>query len=201
MTEQQPEALQLADELLMNCHVGTQKRAAAELRRLHAENERLWADNSALAANQCLVANGIVGNDGGTPYCTLRAEVERADAQRDRFLGMNKTLVENVESLRAEVERKSDAIQRIWKERDELRAEVESLRSALEVTPAPLHMEDAVWAIEQHRAEVESLRADAARYRWLRDNPWPSPDFVWLIQMHLNEMWDEAIDAAMRGEA
>ncbi len=50
-------------------------------------------------------------------------------------------------------------------------------------------------------AEVESLRADAARYRWLRDNPWPNPEFASVIQMHQNALWDEAIDAAMRGDA
>ena len=41
MNDKQPEALRLADELEMNCHVGTQKCAARELRRLHAENAEL----------------------------------------------------------------------------------------------------------------------------------------------------------------
>jgi hypothetical protein len=46
-----------------------------------------------------------------------------------------------------------------------------------------------------HAAEVEALRADAERYRWLRDNPWP-PEMEADILLHRNARWDAAIDAA-----
>ena len=47
-------------------------------------------------------------------------------------------------------------------------------------------------------AEVEALRADAGRYRWLRDNPW-CEELQDVISLHRNARWDAAIDAAMKG--
>lgn len=47
------------------------------------------------------------------------------------------------------------------------------------------------------RKEIERLRLDAARYRWLRDNPWP-PILEADILLHRNARWDAAIDAAMK---
>ena len=41
------------------------------------KNSDLKEENFALAANNCLVQNGIVGDDGGTPYCTVKKELER----------------------------------------------------------------------------------------------------------------------------
>jgi hypothetical protein len=37
---------------------------------------------------------------------------------------------------------------------------------------------------------------DAERYRWLRDNPWPSP-VQSVVVRHANAAWDATIDAAM----
>jgi len=48
------------------------------------------------------------------------------------------------------------------------------------------------------RAEVAE-RADAARYRWIRDNPW-SPALEDVITMHRNRRWDVEIDAAIQAE-
>jgi len=42
-----------------------------------------------------------------------------------------------------------------------------------------------------------ALERDAARYRWLRDNPWP-PILEADILLHRNARWDAAIDAAMK---
>ncbi len=39
--------------------------------------EKAEAENFKLAAGQCLVDGGLVGDDGGTPYCTLKAENKR----------------------------------------------------------------------------------------------------------------------------
>ena len=47
-------------------------------------------------------------------------------------------------------------------------------------------------------AQIEALKLDAARYRWLRDNPWNTP-LIGIIRLHLNSKWDAAIDAAMKG--
>lgn len=46
-------------------------------------------------------------------------------------------------------------------------------------------------------AENKALRADAERYRWLRDNPWP-PVLEADILLHRNARWDAEIDAAMK---
>jgi uncharacterized small protein (DUF1192 family) len=51
--------------------------AEAELATLRAEVARLEAENFTLAAGVCVVDGGLIGDEGGTPYCTLRAEVER----------------------------------------------------------------------------------------------------------------------------
>ena len=51
------------------------------------------------------------------------------------------------------------------------------------------------------KKERDALRADAERYRWLRDNPWPSPEFASIIQEHRNAVWDAAIDAAMKEQS
>ena len=49
--------------------------------------------------------------------------------------------------------------------------------------------------MDARAAEIESLRADAARYRWLRDNagPW----HAWSVQRLGVKDMDAAIDAAM----
>lgn len=56
-------------------------------------------------------------------------------------------------------------------------------------------VESAADAIERLTAEVEALRKDAERYRWLRDTPWPA-ELQTVIQLHSNAIWDRAIDAA-----
>lgn len=48
------------------------------------------------------------------------------------------------------------------------------------------------------RAEVEGLRKDAERYRWLKDTPWTeNREFSHVIQCQMNAIWDKTIDAAM----
>lgn len=49
------------------------------------------------------------------------------------------------------------------------------------------------------RAEAESLRKDAERYRWLRDLPQDHPSEE--IGNMPGDMWDEQIDAAMGADA
>src|SRR4051812_12921952 len=44
---------------------------------------------------------------------------------------------------------------------------------------------------------VNAERADAMRYRFLRDNPWP-PELRADIMLHRNARWDDEIDAAIR---
>lgn len=54
-----------------------------------------------------------------------------------------------------------DQVQSVIRERNELREEVERLRAALEVTPAPVTLEAAEWAIGVFRAEEEARRDNA----------------------------------------
>jgi len=39
--------------------------------------KRAEAKASGMAAGQCVVDGGLVGDEGGTPYCTLKAERDR----------------------------------------------------------------------------------------------------------------------------
>lgn len=43
----------------------------------------------------------------------------------------------------------------------------------------------------------DEVARDAARYRWLRDTPWP-PALDDVIRMHRNKRWDVEVDAAMK---
>jgi hypothetical protein len=56
--------------------------ADAEIAALHAEIERLEREGSEMAAGQCVVQGGLVGDDGGTPYCTLRVEIAALRAEQ-----------------------------------------------------------------------------------------------------------------------
>lgn len=51
--------------------------------------------------------------------------------------------------------------------------------------------------LDAAEAENERLREDGERYRFIRDNSWPS-ELVSVIQMQQNGKWDAAIDAARR---
>lgn len=78
--------------------------------------------------------------------------------------------------------------------------EIERLRhEATEMSDMLLRQ---VTTITDLLAENDALRVDADRYRWLRDvNDWPSTE-VWnkIVNRTDSKEWDEAIDAAMRGE-
>ena len=50
-------------------------------------------------------------------------------------------------------------------------------------------IEEAVW-------ELRALAKDAARYRWLRDTPWPQR-VESVVRCHSNCVWAETIDTAM----
>jgi hypothetical protein len=41
------------------------------------EIETLRAANFSLAAGTCVVQEGLLGDEGGTPYCSLQADAER----------------------------------------------------------------------------------------------------------------------------
>lgn len=57
--------------------------------------------------------------------------------------------------------------------------------------------DEAADLIDRLTAERDALRADAERYRWLRDTPWTDDcEMAPVIQMQMNELWDKAIDAA-----
>lgn len=48
------------------------ERADDEIAALREEIERLQKESAAFAAGQCVVKYGLLGDEGGTPYCSLR---------------------------------------------------------------------------------------------------------------------------------
>ena len=59
--------------------------------------------------------------------------------------------------------------------------------------------DDSAALLRAQATEIEALRKDAARYRWLRDNPWPS--FLRsIVVTQSNAAWDTAIDASMKAQ-
>ena len=59
--------------------------------------------------------------------------------------------------------------------------------------------DDSAALLRAQATEIEALRKDAARYRWLRDNPWPS--FLRsIVVTQSNAAWDTAIDASMTAQ-
>lgn len=60
---------------------------------------------------------------------------------------------------------------------------------------------EAADALEQQAAQIESLRADAERYRWLRRTTNAVTSKGERIDVRNNpDLWDAAIDAALRQE-
>lgn len=73
LERERDEETQSADKWMAQVLAGLGKRAKME------------AVAFELAANQCLIRGGIVGDDGGTPYCTMEARATAAEAERDRM--------------------------------------------------------------------------------------------------------------------
>ena len=111
----QPEALRLADAIdprnESELYWRDREDAAAELRRLHAENNELLKDKARLDWLQ--KAADALETQAMTPP-TLQAAYE-------------------LRRLYADNEKKSEAIQRFWKERDELRVQRDELLEALQL--------------------------------------------------------------------
>ena len=94
-------------------------------------------------------------------------------------------------------EMKELAAQRLQVMREQ-EAEIERLK----LTP-PDRREDLRCVISDLCAQVreaerqrDELKADAVRYRWLRDNPWDE-ELTAVITYHRNALFDSAIDAAI----
>ena len=51
--------------------------------------------------------------------------------------------------------------------------------------------------IAEQEREIEALRKDAERYRWLRDTCWLDTPLEHVICLQLNAKWDRAIDEAI----
>ena len=62
-------------------------------------------------------------------------------------------------------------------------------------------IDDAVYALVNQAAQIDALRADAERYRWLRRTTNAVTSKGDRIDVRNNpELWDSAIDAALRQE-
>jgi len=84
---------------------------------------------------------------------------------------------------------------RVIAERDALAREVDACAAAL---PGPYYMDPPDGGDVPISEQVKRMARDAARYRWLRDNPWPD-DLSEIIEYQCNARWDTAIDEAMKG--
>ena len=87
MTDKQPEALRLADWLELHAIDGIERKAAAELRRLHAENEKLLAvlEEAEYAldyASDMTKPEGLSGCD--CPICTASIRIGEVLAGKRR---------------------------------------------------------------------------------------------------------------------
>jgi hypothetical protein len=72
--------------------------AATALTALSARVAELEAENFQLAAGQCIVHGGLVGDEGGSPYCTL---IKRAE-QAERELAAAREALRNVQGIISE---------------------------------------------------------------------------------------------------
>ena len=88
-----------------------------------------------------------------------------------------------------------DTIAALLDERDALAREVDACAAAL---PGPYYMDPPDGGDVPISEQVKRMARDAARYRWLRDNPWPD-DLSEIIEYQCNARWDTAIDEAMKG--
>ena len=92
-------------------------------------------------------------------------------------------------------------IEKLRAERSALRAELREICAAIDDPACDLTL-TAVECIKKLKAENDSLRKDAERYRWLRENNWFVSGIVVIRprgrSCHENvEYLDAAIDAAM----
>lgn len=64
-------------------------------------------------------------------------------------------------------------------------------------------LEELEAAVSAQEAEIEKLRADAVRYRYIRDVPWfcTGTPLERVISQQRNAVWDKAIDEAIAKEA
>lgn len=83
-----------------------------------------------------------------------------------------------------------------WHARYGLRERFEEIKDALSEA-TDLNGKTVLSALNEVINERDALRADAERYRWLRDNPWPH-ELEFVIEAHQNARWDAAIDAARK---
>ena len=85
-------AVEEVDRFWNELGISTKREArACSLHMIHAQMlDRLRAENFALAAGQCIVKDGLLGDEGGSPYCRIQRENEKLRAAletlRDAYL-------------------------------------------------------------------------------------------------------------------
>jgi hypothetical protein len=83
-----------------------------------------------LSANQCLVENGVVGDAGGTPYCTIKRQLSITEDRLDKFASALAEKTIECERLKTALKL---TISDVGDTNRELRAECERLRAAMSV--------------------------------------------------------------------
>lgn len=162
-------------QLILLEHYGGTAEAAINLLtdrdQLKAENERLSTENSEIES-------------AAITYIEDMQEAQRENARLTELFTVGMTLDGNLrvygdwQSVRK--------AQEILAERDQLRAEIAGLKTGYEAYER---------VNAELKAEVEALRKDAERYRWLRRAG--NTKAIALVAEHCLDTLDEAIDAAL----
>jgi len=159
------------------------------------ENEHAAADlisallDEVSSITDVLYRNGFVRCD--ISACNCGSWHARYGLQ-ERFNGIKDALSEATDLNGKTV---LSALNEVIAERDALAREVDACAAAL---PGPYYMDPPDGGDVPISEQVKRMARDAARYRWLRDNPWPD-DLSEIIEYQCNARWDTAIDEAMKG--
>jgi chromosome segregation ATPase len=114
----------------------------ARVNELRQEIEREKAEAFKLAAGVCIVEGGLVGDEGGTPYCTVQRELAQAKLQ----LQEQEACTSWTNDFRVEAEKR---IAQLEAERREI---IEATKADIDVT-------------ERLLAKIESLEADVETWK------------------------------------
>jgi hypothetical protein len=181
MTDTQPEALRLADELDAVPETGadpqTIQEAAAELRRLHAYCQEL-------ESHLILDCMTHVQNPAENEH--VAGDVSKNGAELN--MSAQQPAPASQQEAQEPVAWYVTGCGRLLEE-DEAKAEARHIGGTARAIP--------VYTAPQPSPAAQGYALDAARYRYLRDGDWRENDKLEsIIRLQLNSLWDAAIDAA-----
>ena len=220
MTTEQPEALQLADDLDAEAGRITQytnsrgdllrELAAAELRCQHAEIETLRAGYDAArleieSLQKAATDRHALQATGAHPapcarYCeaqAFRITLRNLHAENERLRTCNKDAQHEIANLQERVQELGQMARDVTSRRVvELEAQLEAIGAG---GVEPLRKRECLHQISEPAQPVAQAQ-DAARYQFLRDGEWRDTELEPFIRLQLNTMWDAKIDAAIAAQ-